>query len=33
LGEEGVEDGVGDLVRDLVGMAFRYGLRGEEITA
>ena len=30
LREDRVQDGVGDLVRDLVGMAFRDGLGGEE---
>ena len=29
--EESIEDGVRNLVADLVGMAFRYGFAGEEI--
>ena len=33
LGQQGVQDGVGDLVRHLVGMAFGHGLGGEEIFA
>jgi hypothetical protein len=29
FGEAGVEDGVGNLVRDFIGMAFGYGFGGK----
>ena len=33
LGEEQVDDGVGNLVGDLVGVAFGHGFGGEEVAA
>jgi hypothetical protein len=32
FGEAGVEDGIGNLVGDLIGMAFGYGFRGKQVT-
>ena len=32
VSEAGVEDGVGNLVGDLIGMAFRHGFGSEQIT-
>jgi len=33
LGQDGVEDGIGNLVGDLVGMAFANRFRGEKVFA
>jgi hypothetical protein len=30
-GEDGVKNGVGDLIADFVGMSFRYRFRGKQI--
>lgn len=33
LAEEGIQNRIADLITDLVGMAFRHGFRGEDVTA
>ncbi len=33
VGEDGIENGVADLIGDLIGMPFGHGLRRENVTA